>query len=503
MNTVAAPRFASALLLAAAALSTARAVSTSPSASQPWVPGDAPTYAEPVTGALPPLPERALSLGDLIDLALRDNPNTESSWQVAVQAAATQNRALGAFLPDLNANVGFGKQYQKTDGQLTAGPLLVPELQIVNTPSVAVTPAASLSWMLWDFGASKAGFNAARAGLVAANYQHNRTLQGVVRQVQAAYFNFDAARGALAAADASADLASSTLNATMLKRGSGLIGVSAEMQSRQGEVQARMQREQVRESYEQARAALFEIAGLPPSAKVTIAEQPPGTEPAPVVAAVGALVDQTLATRPDIAARYAKLAALEFSLQRAQRGFLPTIAFSASASRLKGGQATLSSSGVDNPTAIQQAQVSRYNTSGYIETASAGISVNADITSLFTYNQVVREKRAEIDAARSELHSAIITAEHDVWLAVDACQSAREQYSEARELLDISQKGFSASQQARASGLQSTLDLLSAQQELAQARYALVGARARLFTSAADLAFATGQTAMGAEPGGG
>jgi len=127
--------------------------------------------------------------------------------------------------------------------------------------------------------------------------------------------------------------------------------------------------------------------------------------------------------------------------------------------------------------------------------------VNANITNLFTYNQVVREKRAEIDAAKAELQSAIIAAEHDVWLSVDACQSARDQYAEAREFLDISEKAFQAEQRARASGLRSTLDLLLAQQELAQARYSLVGARARLFTSASDLAFATGQTAMGSTSG--
>ena len=162
----------------------------------------------------------------------------------------------------------------------------------------------------------------------------------------------------------------------------------------------------------------------------------------------------------------------------------------------------MSSQGVDNPTAIQQASISRYNTAGFIETASAGISVNADVTSLFTYNHVVAEKRAEIDAAKSELRSALITAEHDVWLSVDACQAARDEFAEAKELLDISQKSFDASQKARNSGLQSTLDLLQAQQQLAQARYTLVQARARMFTSAADLAFATGQTPTGSTPGG-
>ena len=491
------------ILLAATALAGARAsTDTAPSASQPWVGDEAATYPRPAA-PLPPtdLPSRALSLGDLIDLALRDNPDTRGSWQVAVQASMTHNRALGAFLPDVAVGLGYNKQYSKTDGALTTGPFSVPQVQIVNTPSVFVSPSASLTWMLWDFGATKAGVDGAKQALIGANFSHNRTLQGVVRQVQGAYFAFDAARGALAAADAGADLASNSLNATVMKRNSGLVGFTDEMQSRQSEMQARMQREQARLAFEQARAQLFELAGLPPSETVTIAEQPAGAEPQPALNAVGALVAQALATRPDIAARYAKISALQASLRRSQRGFLPTVVFSASANRVHGEQATLTSQGVDNPTAVQQAQVSRYTTAGYIETASAGISINEDLTSFITYNHVVAEKRAEIDAAKSELRTALITAEHDVWLAVDACQSAREQFADAKELLEISQKAFGASQKAHERGLQSNLDLLGSQQSLAQARYTLVQARSRMFTTAADLAFATGQTQMGSAPG--
>ncbi len=488
-------------LLAATAVSVARASDTSPSASQPWVGEQAATYPRPAAPTGPEVPGHPLSLGELIDLTLRDNPDTRSSWQVAVQAANTHNRALGAFLPDIGVGVSFSKQYQKTDGALTSGKFSVPQVQIVNSPSVFVSPSASLTWVLWDFGTTKAGVDAAKAGLIGANFSHNRTLQGVVRQVQGAYFAFDTARNALKAADAGADVATNSLNATVLKRRSGLVGFTDELQARQSEMQARMQREQARLSYEQARAQLFELAGIPPSDSVEVAEQPAGTEPAPAVGTVGALVAQALATRPDIAARYAKIEAMEDSLKRAQRGFLPTVTLSTSVNRLRGEQSTLSSQGVTNPTAIQQAQISRYNTAGYIETLSGGISVNADITSLVTYSHVVAEKRAAIDTARSELHTALITAEHDVWLAVDACQSARSQFTQAKELLDISEKAFGASQKAREHGLQSNLDFLQAQQSLAQARYTLVEARSRMFTTAADLAFATGQTPMGSGGG--
>ncbi len=497
-------RFALPLALMSAAGCPAQASVDAPaSPSQPWVPVGAGAYTKAVPAEEPAVPSRDLTLGDLIDLALRDNPDTRSSWQVAVQAASTLNKATGAFLPQVSVGISFSKQYQKTDGALAAGSLSVPELQIVNSPGVFVSPSANLSWMLWDFGASKAGRDAAKAGLIAANFQHNRTLQGVVRQVQGAYFSYDSARGALAAADAAADLAAANLNQMLVKRRSGLAGLADEMQTRQSELSARLQREQARLGFEQAKAQLYELAGLPPSAHVTIAEQPAGTETQPALAAVDSLVRQALATRPDIAARYAKVAALESDLKRTQRSFLPTVAFQASANRLRGEQAYLTSSGVNNPSAVQQASVSRYTTAGHIDTVSGGIAINANLTSLFAYNQAMKSKRAELDAAKSELDQAILAAEHDVWMAVDACQSARTQYEEARELLKVSQKAYQASVQARDSGLQSSIELLQAQQALAQARYTLVDARSRMFTSAANLAFATGSTPMGSAPSGG
>src|ERR1700722_6564935 len=151
------------VIMAATALSRARASDTSPSASQPWVGEEASTYPRPAPPLAPTdLPTHPLTLGELIDLALRDNPDTRSSWQVAVQAAAPHNRAIGGFLPDLSGGVSFSKQYQKTDGALTSGPFSVPQVEIVNSPSVFVSPSASLTWMLWDFGTSKATMDAAK-----------------------------------------------------------------------------------------------------------------------------------------------------------------------------------------------------------------------------------------------------------------------------------------------------------------------------------------------------
>ena len=105
-------------------------------------------------------------------------------------------------------------------------------------------------------------------------------------------------------------------------------------------------------------------------------------------------------------------------------------------------------------------------------------------------------KRAELDTARAELKAALNGARHDVWSNVDACRSAQAQLVQARALLEASDRVFRATEQGHRSGLFSMLDLLNAQEQLARARSTLVQVRARLFTTAADLAYATGTTAV-------
>jgi outer membrane protein TolC len=465
-----------------------------PSPSQAWIP--------PASGAIkavadkPVVPDHELSLGDLIDLALRENPSTRRSWQIARQALAGQRQALMGYAPQVDVGVTFSKQYQKTDGALNVGGVSVSQVQVTNSDRVFVTPSLNLSWLLWDFGAREAGVAATKAALTAANYQHNRTLQDVVRQVQGAYFAFDAARGDLAAADAAVELAVANFRAAELQRRNGLVGLRDELQARQSATAAELQREQARQVHVAARSALLQLAGLPPGDQFRIAQQAAGTEPAPALAAVESLVAQALATRPDLAARYAQVESLEAQTKQAERGLWPSVTFSASASRNRGGQIVRTSSGVNNPDVVDQSGVSSYQQSGFIDAAQAGVSVNLDVTGVFARREAVAAKRAELDTARVELKTALNAARHEVWSNVDACRSAQTQLTQARAMLEACDQAFRATEQGHRSGLFSMLDLLNAQEQLARARSTLVQVRARLFTTAADLAYATGATAV-------
>ena len=160
-----------------------------PSPSQAWrVPADAlPRERIAAAAVLPPdLATRAdaLALGEVVDIALRNNPQTLLSWSQARAGAAQYGAAAAQYLPTLDASLNvLGSS--TTVGQTLGG---------VGTRR-ALTPQVSLSYLLLDFGGRSGSVAAAKDAAIALDLTHNATLQNVALQVEGAYFTFQAQRG--------------------------------------------------------------------------------------------------------------------------------------------------------------------------------------------------------------------------------------------------------------------------------------------------------------------
>src|SRR2546430_1771891 len=89
----------------------------SPSPSVPWTPPAGAVKPEPFvtqaqTDAVPPdLRERMqqLSLADVVDLALRNNPATRASWSQARAAADLLGSARGSYFPTMNGSSSLAR----------------------------------------------------------------------------------------------------------------------------------------------------------------------------------------------------------------------------------------------------------------------------------------------------------------------------------------------------------------------------------------------------------
>jgi len=118
-----------------------------------------------------PLPSHPLSIGELLNIALENNPQTRTVWWRAQQAVAAQGVAAAAYYPDLNFE-GFAtnsRDYKFPEGH---------EIEFTTFGA-----DLSLSYMLYDFGERRANNQAAKAALIAANWLSDWTIQKVMFDV--------------------------------------------------------------------------------------------------------------------------------------------------------------------------------------------------------------------------------------------------------------------------------------------------------------------------------
>lgn len=131
------------------------------------------------------------SLVGLIDIALRNNPETRQQWEAARSAAAQFGAAQAPYYPQ--ADVQSVNGYERTILELPGGPGKLNQWQS--------QPVMELTYTLLDFGRRESAAEAARNRLIASNFTFNRAIQDVVFGTQSAFYADDAAQAAVTAAE--------------------------------------------------------------------------------------------------------------------------------------------------------------------------------------------------------------------------------------------------------------------------------------------------------------
>src|SRR5262249_51669444 len=151
----------------------------SPAPEKPWTPPPVAqqevTVADTSTQAtIPPdLADRIhrLTLSEIVDLGLRTNAQTRLAWANAKAAAAAYGSARGEWLPALDADVTA----QRVKTVASAGR--------VSVKQSVLSPSATLSYLLFDFGGRSGRVTSARERMFAADFSHNAAIQDVVLQI--------------------------------------------------------------------------------------------------------------------------------------------------------------------------------------------------------------------------------------------------------------------------------------------------------------------------------
>ncbi|HSP13651.1 MAG TPA: TolC family protein [Thermoanaerobaculia bacterium] len=445
------------ILLLLTACATHRTVGTSPAPAAAWnPPADTLQPATPQSRedlVLPAnfAPGMRLSLADVVDVALSNNPTTRIAWLQARSAEALLGSRESAYLPDINAGAQiFRSRESQSPAQTTYG------------------PSASLNELLFDFGGREASVEGARQALIASNLLHNQAIQDVILRTEQAYYSYLDARALLAAQDATLKERQTSLDAAEARHNAGVATIADVLQARTAYSQAQLNRESIEGSLHTIEGELATTMGLPATARFDFGELPVEVPARQTREAVDALISRAIADRPDLAAVRATAEAARVRVREVRSSFLPTVNFSSS--------------------------VARSHASGGNSTTpySIGVALRWPVFTGFRNIYDVRQAEADAQIAREDVRALEQQVNLQVWTSFFALQTAEQRLATARDLLTSAQQSADVATSRYRSGVGSILDLLTAEAALESARAQEVQARTDWFLSVAQLAHDTG-----------
>jgi outer membrane protein len=429
----------------------------SPSPNTPWTPPS--STQQPDSLRRSPVPAdlerriKQLSLPEVVDLGLRNNPQTRASWANARAAAAAYGSERGGYLPTL-------------DGEVTGTRLQTVASQGRSAVTQSVlSPSLSLTYLLFDFGGRSGSVGTARNALLAANYTHNATLQDVVLEIQTAYFQYIATRALLEAQRTTAREARTNLEAAEERRRVGVATIADVLQARTAASQATLAVEQTEGDLQTARGALALSLGLPANLPYDI-DSTAGQVPVSVLAdSVEHLISRALVVRPDLAAARAEFEASRSQISMARASRLPSLVVNGDAGR------TYTTTLPDG---------------GNHYTVSLGLRVPLFAGFSRVYDQSEAVALADAAQARADALGQQVTFQ--VFSSYYALQTAARRVATTEHLIESAEQSNEVALARYRSGVGSVLDLLAAQTALADARAQQVMARLEWNISLAQLA---------------
>ncbi|MBC7781392.1 MAG: TolC family protein [Proteobacteria bacterium] len=434
---------------------------------QAWGGNRLPTIPKP--SAELPNPERPLTLAELTDLSLRNNPQTRVAWQAA-RAAAAQ---VGIELADYSLQASGALSYLRARQVSQTG---------ISQPVIErYAPSLTLSYTLFDFGVRSNQLEAARFNLLAANLSQNRTLQAVAFNVEQAYYALLGFEQLVTSGQISLRNAETILDATERRRQSGLATIGDVYRAETAVAQARLMLQRNQGEAAQARGRLAFAAGLPATTSYLLAPVPRQIEVGGLTESVGGLIDRAKSGRPDLIAAEAAARSLSATSRATAAAGLPSV----------------SATGI-------------YASNFYVGRPdgpnwSLGIALNIPLFSGFrdTYNTRLAEANAERQRAnRDQLSNQV---ELDVWEGYFTLQTAAAALTTADSLVRTAAQSLEVAEARYRGGVGNLLDLITAQADDVNARVQQITSQFTWYTAFSQLNFALGSlplspASLGAPP---
>ena len=413
-------------------------------------------------------PIKNYSLAELIDLAETHNPETQLAWERARAQAAALGVARSELFPTLAAAALSQTSRQET----------YLGTRFYRQTFQDFQGALDLNYTVFDFGARVGRIDAAKAEVLAANFEFNDTHRRVIYEVEQAYYQILNASGQEDAARASLSNAQGVQQSAEERLNNGLATLPDVLEARSATAQAEYELQTALGAEETAQGDLATALGTSPTATIHTESLKELSTPDSKVESVDLAISRAFAQRPDLMRLLAEIRSSNAKVKEARAAFYPSLAVNV------------------NPVAQSLYGLQQTLPWGHTAGLTGGLSLSLNWTvfdSGARKNNVVQAE-ANVRAAEAQANAARDEIANQVWAAYSNLKTAFRQRQAAAALLQAASQSYDSTLESYNYGLRNFLDVTAAQRTLAQARSTDVLARTHVLTALADLAFRTGDS---------
>lgn len=403
--------------------------------------------------------DQPLTLVQLTDLALSNNPSTRIAWAEVRNSDAGVELARAGYWPQLAVTYGY-ERLKSSSGNST-----VAVLQKRYGPSV------DLSWLLFDFGTRSGTVDAAKYSRTASELDANQTLQDLILQVEQDYYLVLGLQAVQDADVQSVKDANANLDNANQRKSSGLATIGDVYQAQAALAGAKLALQTAQGQLASARGTLAIALGYPADTDVPLAPWESEIDAKMPAPNIHDLLAEAAGARPELLAAKAQQQAAVSGLEAARGRGWPSLTLNGSAGR------TTTEINANKNTA---------------NTYDADLTLSFPLFSGFANQAAVRQAQAAVDVADATNEQLVQAVQLEVWQAYQNMRTAVSNLDTADLQLQSSQQAADVTQARYKNGLDSILDVLSAQATLANARVQQVQARLNWFAALAAMGHALG-----------
>ena len=417
-------------------------------------------FAEDDCATMRHVPEKEMSLQEVLDLGLCRNPQTAAAYASLRSSKYTKNAAYSAYLPSVSAHGGAERLHTEHDDW-------------------KYNPSLSASYLIFDFGKRESDFAQALATYRAAGFDYDETIQNYVYSVIGAYYSLLNADANVESAQSALTVAQTAKNTADKKFKSGVVAKADVYKADTTLASSQLSLERAKNNREIAKGTLLNTLSFPANQEIKIKDMPATFGSDAELENIDELVSIAQKQRPDLLKANAQTSAAWHKRNAAFVKNLPSISVTGSA-----GLTANSVGGLFD------------NMSGRVS-GKIGISVSMPIFAGFANMYGARSVNADYDSAKYREQSVSNNAMLDVFTAYQNYKTAKTVLKQSEALLKSATESEHVTSGMYKVGRATMLDWQTAQSELVDAQNQNNSAKYDLFIKRAAVALAIGDIKSG------